>query len=131
MRLARWVFLAAGAFGLIPALHWTYTMIIGGPELLPDLASTGLFLSVSVFQYGLWQVLMIVLATDPVRYRPMMIVAFFVQVTAAFNPAWLFLYGAVFGFPIVFVDLLFAILFVVAFWVTGRETAVRLGTQRG
>jgi len=124
MRFARWVFLVAGAFGLIPVIHMTLGAFFSGEELLPDMASTGLFLYVSVLQYGLWQVLFFVLATDPVRYRPMMIPAFFVQVTAALNPAWLFLYGAVLGIPIVLIDLVLAILFLVAFWLTRSEPSL-------
>jgi hypothetical protein len=121
MKLARWVFLIAGILDLLPVVPLAYAAISNGEAILPDVASMGLFFYVSVFQYVCWQMLYIVLARDPVRYRPMMIPAFLVEVTAPFNPAWLFLYGFRFWIPIAVVDLVLAILFVVAFWLTGRD----------
>jgi len=121
MKLARWVFLVAGVVGLLPVVQMIYGALINGETFLLDFANMGLFFYVAVFQYGLWQVLFIILATDPVRYRPMMIVAIFVEVTAALNPAWLYLYGFIFWIPVVFVNLAMAILFLVAFWFTRRQ----------
>ena len=121
MKLARWVFLIAGILGLIPVVPLVYTTMVKGETIPPDFASMGVFFSVSVFQYVCWQISYIILARDPVRFRSMMIPAFFVEITAPFNPFWLFLYGFKFWISIAVVDILLAILFVVAFWLTGRE----------
>jgi hypothetical protein len=121
MKLARWVFLIAGIFGLIPVVPLVYTTMVKGEAILPDFASMGSFFSVSVFQYVCWQISYIILARDPVRFRSMIILAFFVEITAPLNPLWLFLYGFRLWISIAVVDFLLAILFVVAFWLTGRE----------
>ena len=121
MKFARWVFLIAGILGLLPVLPLAYDTIANGEAILPDFASMGLFFCVVVFQYVCWQILYIVLASDPVRYRLMMIPSFFAKVSAPFNPIWLFLYGFNYWIPIAVVDVVFAILFLIAFWSAGRE----------
>lgn len=120
MKFARWVFLIAGILGLLPVLLLAYDTIANGEVILPDFASMGLFFYVFVFQYVCWQILYIVLASDPVRYRPVMIPSFFAKVSAPFNPIWLFLFGFNYWIPIAVVDVVFAILFLIAFWSAGR-----------
>ncbi len=124
MTFARWVFLTAGVLGLLPVGPLAYEALVNGADLLPDASEMGLFVVVFLFQYVCWQILFIILAGDPVRYRPMMIPAFFAEITAPLNPLWLFLYGFQ---PWVFsavIYLVLAVLFAAAFWLTGREPSL-------
>jgi hypothetical protein len=121
MKLARCVFLTAGILGLLPVVPLAYAAMVNEQIMLPDVGSASLFFYGFVFQYVCWQILYIVLARDPVRYRPMMILAFLAQVIAPLYPAWLYLYGFRLWISIVVVDLVLAMLFLVAFWLTGRK----------
>ena len=121
MRLARWAFLMAGILGLLPAVPLVYAVVFDRQWLLPDMASMGLFFYGVLFQYICWQILYMVLARDPARFRPMMIPAFLSEVVAPLNTAWLYLYGARVWTATAVRFLSLASLFLVAYWVTGRE----------
>jgi hypothetical protein len=60
-----------------------------------------------------WQILFLVLSTDPIRYRPMMLVSVLQKATAAIAVPWLYVLGRVDGMWLgaAGVDLVFAILF--------------------
>jgi hypothetical protein len=121
MRVARWVFLTAGIVGLLMAVALLYAVSVDGHGVLPDVPSAGLFFYGFVIQHVCWQVLYIVLARDPARYRLMMIPAFFAEASTPLYPAWLYLYGFTFWVALVVIDLVLAALFGVAFWLTRRE----------
>jgi hypothetical protein len=123
MRFARYVFLSAGVLGLLLAVWSVYTVVVYGQTTVPDVARTvGLSFCGSFFLYVCWQVLYVMLSRDPSRYRPTMIVAFLAELAAPVCPAWLYLYGIKLWIPIVVAHLALAALFLVAFWLTGRES---------
>ena len=122
MKFARWVFLAAGIFGLVLLIPLVYSVLFDRESILLGGASAGLFFYTSVFQYVCWQILYLVLAKDPLRYRPIMIPAFLAIAVTPFYPIWLYMYGLRPWIPIIVINLIFALLFVLAFWLTGRET---------
>ena len=125
MKLARWIFLVAGILGLLMVAPVAFTLVAGGKTILPDAANLGLFIYVMVLQHICWQILFIILAREPIRYRPMMLLASFVEALTSLNPIWLFFFGVKYWIPIVVVYLAFALLFIVAFWWTGRESKWR------
>ena len=122
MKFARWVFLAAGIFGLVLLIPLVYSILVSRQPILPGGSSVGLFFYVSVFQYVCWQILYLFLAKDPLRYRPIMIPAFLAIAVTPFYPIWLYVYGFRLWIPITGINIAFALLFVLAFWLTGRET---------
>ena len=70
-----------------------------------------------------WQVLFLILSKDPLRYRMMMLPAFLEKATYGIAVLWLFaqqrVASVVLGFAMV--DSVFGILFLIAFWRTGRS----------
>ncbi len=124
MKIARWIFLFAGILGLLPVIHVTLNLLLSKEELLPELSSMGLFFYVFLLQYGCWQILFFFISRDPVRFRPVMILAFFVEVSIPFNSAWLFFYGFKLWIFLTVASLVFAVLFLFAFWMTRRDTSL-------
>lgn len=113
MKLARWIFLIAGIFGLLSTIPLAFAekvMGVNQPE----------------FYYGFvllnicWQILYLFLSSDPVRYRPIMIPAFLAKSSGTVALTWLYLQGRVSiqWIAIGAVDGMFAILFLVAYLVT-------------
>jgi len=121
MKLVRWIFFSAGIFGLIPVISLAYSSLVSKESILPDGTTTGLFFYGSAVQYICWQILYLFLSRDPLRYRSIMIPAFFAIAITPFYPIWLYIYGFRPWIPITLVNLVFALLFVLAFWLTGRE----------
>ncbi len=120
MRLAKWIFLAAGGLGLlstVPLLFGEGMMGVRQPE----------------FYYGFvclnicWQILFLFLSSNPVRYRPMMIPAFIAKGSGTVGLTWLYLLGRVGAqwVGIGAVDGVFALLFIVAYWSTRSTLTVR------
>ncbi|MCL4859639.1 MAG: hypothetical protein KJZ93_09545 [Caldilineaceae bacterium] len=119
MKLARWIFLSAGLYGLVVTapIYWMeealgrdYPPAITHPEYFYG------FLGVTLA----WQILFLLLARDPVRYRPMMWPAMVEKGLYVAAVTVLFLQRRiptlVLGFGLV--DLLFGLLFVVAYVAT-------------
>lgn len=131
MRFARWVFRIAGIYGLIVLVPQYFLEEQIGRDDPPPITHPEHFygfLGVAVA----WQVAFLIIALDPVRYRPMMIPAILEKAAFAIAAPLLFaqqrISGIVLGFGIV--DLVWGILFAVAF----RRTSVtavdgRRGTQ--
>jgi hypothetical protein len=69
-----------------------------------------------------WQILFLVLSTNPIRYRLMMLVCVLEKATAVVAIPWLYVVGRAGGIWVgaAVVDLVFAVLFVAAYGVTGR-----------
>jgi hypothetical protein len=122
MRFARWVFRLAGLYGLIVLLPQYVMEERVGRDDPPAITHPEYF-------YGFvgvavaWQVAFLVIARDPLRYRPLMVPAILEK--AAFGIAVPVLFGlgrvsaAVLGFGLI--DLLWGLLFVVAY---GRVRAI-------
>jgi hypothetical protein len=110
MKLAKWIFLIAGGFGLLSTVPLLFTENPAGVEQ-PE------------FYYGFvclaicWQILYLVLSSDPPRFRPMMIPAFLAKVSGTIALTWLYLLSRVSiqWLAIGTVDGIFAVLFVVAY----------------
>lgn len=121
---ARWVFRLAGLYGLAVItplfalegrLGQDYPPPINHPENFYGFASVGVA----------WQILFLLLATDPVRYRLMMLPSFLEKAIYAIAMFILFVQqrvpGLVAGFAVV--DLALGVLFLAAYWMT-RATAM-------
>jgi len=119
MRLAQWVFRVAGVYGILvvaPMLFLERQLAAGAVH--------------PVFFYGwvsvnlAWQLLFLVLSSDPARFRPMILVCFFQKATAAIAIPWLFVAHRVGGMWLgaAVVDLVFALLFLAAYRATGDPT---------
>lgn len=125
MKFAKWVFLISGIYGLLVSLPQYFLEKQNGIDYPPPINHPEYF-------YGFigvvvaWQVLFLVLAKDPVRYRPMMIPAmlekfsFIIAVTILFFQQRVS--AMVFGFGVL--DLIIGVVFVIAYLKTGvREQA--------
>src|SRR4051794_22267453 len=115
MKFARWVFAVAGLYGLLVLL----------PQYLlepPDVSHPEFFYGFTGVAVA-WQVVFLVLARDPLRFRPLMIPSVLEKAAFGVPAVVLFLQGrtsgVVLGFGIV--DLVLGVLFVAAFVLTPRE----------
>jgi hypothetical protein len=128
MKFAKVVFLTAGIYGLLALLPQYFMESYNGRHYPPPITHPEYyygFIGVAVA----WQALFLVVAKDPVRFRPMMIPA--VLEKLSFGVAALILYWQQRVPPIMvgfgLLDLMLAALFVTAYVKTpaGRETAQR------
>lgn len=122
MRFARWVFRLAGIYGLIVLLPQYFLEERIGRDDPPPITHPEhfyAFLGVAVA----WQVAFLVIARDPIRYRPTMIPAILEKAGFAIAAPVLFaqhrVSGVVLGFGMM--DLVLGILFLAAF----RQTPPR------
>jgi hypothetical protein len=116
MKFAKIVFWIAGIWGvlLLTPLYFIFNVI--GRQDPPPITHPG-------FYYGFvgaalaWQVVFFVIATNPARFRPLIIPSIFEKLTYGIAVVALFLQGRIGSSDLAFgsVDLLFAILFLVAF----------------
>jgi hypothetical protein len=120
VRFARWAFTAAGIYGLVslPPLYFTEHMAappIAHPEYYYGFIGTALA----------FQVLFIVVARDPVRFRPAMPACMLEKLTFVVALTWLYLQGRI-AMPLpVFglIDLVWLVLFVVSWLKTPARPA--------
>jgi hypothetical protein len=120
MKFARSLFSIAGIYGLLVLLPQYFLEAKTGRDFPPPITHPE-------YYYGFigvalsWQVLFLILARDPVRYRAMMIPAVLEKATFGIAAVVLFLLGRVsavmLGFGIV--DLVFGALFAIAYAKTG------------
>ena len=122
MRFAKRVFLIAGIYGLIVLVPFYFLEEKTGRDFPPAITHPEYyygFIGVAVA----WQVLFLVLATDPRRYRPMIILAVLEKAGFAIPVILLFVQGRV-PFLMVVVgvpDLILGVLFAIAYFKTSRE----------
>ena len=116
MKTAQWIFRIAGVFGLAATVPLAFAEKMMGVEQ-PEYYYGFVFLDIC------WQILYLILSSNPVRFRPMMIPAFLAKASGTAALAWLYLAGRVSGqwIAIGAVDGVFAVLFLVAFWRTRSE----------
>jgi uncharacterized membrane protein len=117
MKLARWIFLIAGLFGLLSTIPLAFAEKVMGVKQ-PEFYYGFVFLDIC------WQILYLFLSSDPVRYRPMMIPAFLAKASGTVALTLLYLLGRVSSqwITIGAIDGVFAILFLVAFLATRGES---------
>ena len=121
MKFARIVFWIAGVWGflVLTPLYFLYDTI--GRQTPPPLTHPG-------FYYGfvglglVFQLLFLMIGSDPIRYRPVMIPAMLEKFVYGFTLIMLYLQGRIgpkemFGL----IDILLGLLFVVAYWKTPRQ----------
>lgn len=124
MIFAKWVFRLAGIYGLIvlapmyfmeKQINLDYPPAITHPEHFYGFIGVGIA----------WQVLFLVLSSNPARYRLMMLPAFLEKATYSIAVIWLFaqqrVASMVLGFALV--DAALGVLFLAAFWRIGRSAA--------
>jgi hypothetical protein len=123
MRFARWVFRLAGIYGLIVLLPQYFMEERIGRDDPPPITHPEhfyAFLGVAVA----WQVAFLVIAQDPVRFRPMMIPAILEKSGFAIAAPILFIQRRVSGVVLAFgiMDLILGLLFLAAFQRTRAAT---------
>jgi hypothetical protein len=116
MKFARWVFLVAGIYGLIVITPLYFMEGVIGRETPPPLNHPAFF-------YGFvgtalaWQVLFLVVASEPIRYRPMMLPSVLEKIS--YGLALIVLHEQhripASSFRIGMLDWIFAVLFTVSF----------------
>jgi hypothetical protein len=124
MTFARWVFRVAGIYGLLVVGPQYFLEAKTGQDYPPPITHPE-------FYYGFvgvvvaFQVVFLVIATDPVRYRPMMIAAVLEKAGFAIAVPILYLQhrvpGLVLGFSLI--DAVWGVLFAVAYVRTSDATA--------
>lgn len=126
MKFARIVFGVAAAYGLLTLLPLYFLLGMIGRDAPPVVTHPE-------FYYGfvglaiLWQLVFVLIASDPVRYRPVMLVAIFEKLVYVVPVLALFVRGEV-GTAILgpaLVDPIFCVLFIAAFVKTRPTLAVR------
>ena len=121
MTFAKWVFRIAGIYGLAvltPMYFFESQISLDFPPAITHPEYYYGFIGVAVS----WQVLFLFLSQDPMRYRLLMLPAILEKATYGIAIVWLFAQQRVAGLALVFatVDLIFGILFFLAYWRTGR-----------
>jgi hypothetical protein len=123
MKYSRYVFLVAGIYGLLAIIPQYFTEQKVGQDFPPAITHPEFyygFIGVTVA----WQVLFLVLASDPVRYRIMMVPAIIEKVSFGFAVIVLFAGERVSSMILLFacIDLVLAVLFLSAFIKTRAST---------
>jgi hypothetical protein len=123
MKLAKWVFLIAGIFGLLV----TVPMALAEraiEQIMPPAVNHPEFFYGFVLLNACWQVLYLFLSTDPIRYRPMMIPSFLAKASGVVALTWLYLQQRISSqcAVTIVIDGIWAILFLAAFWAAGQGT---------
>ncbi|MEM8696372.1 MAG: hypothetical protein AAGE05_10165 [Pseudomonadota bacterium] len=123
MRFARWLFAIAAIWGIavVAPLYFLETMI--GADFPPPVARPELY-------YGFvgvvlsWQLVYALIATDPIRYRPLMLIGALGKLSFFGACLILYLHGRADAMLVATTapDLLLALLFVAAWFVTAGET---------
>jgi hypothetical protein len=122
MTIARRVFLVAGIYGILVLLPQYFMEARVGRDFPPPITHPEHF-------YGFigvalaWQVLFLLIASDPVRLRPAMIPAVLEKVTFGGACAVLYLQGRLSPYVLAagMIDLLLAALFVISYRATARS----------
>ena len=123
MRLARWVFLLAGASGILLTVPPYFLERQTGEDYPPPVTHPEYyygFLGVTLA----WQFLFLVIASDPARYRPAMLPAMLEKAGFAVAIPVLYAAGRVAGVWVGFaaMDATWLVLFVVAYLRTAKDT---------
>jgi hypothetical protein len=123
MKFARWVFIIAGIYGFIVIAPLYFSEADIARDFPPAITHPEYF-------YGFlgvtlaWQILFLVIAKDPVRYRIMMLLSFLEKAT--YGAAAVVLYShqrvPVMILSFATIDLVLGALFIAAFWKTRTPT---------
>ena len=130
MNLAKWGFRIAGMIGVLQILPLYFYESQIAQEMPPAITHPE-------YYYGFvgvtltWQILFLVLSSDPLRYRPLMPVAVLEKASFVIAAFWLFAQGRLADTILYFamLDLLYGLLFVVAYVATRQAQAFQLEMQ--
>src|SRR5947207_2475844 len=123
MRFARWVFMLAGVTGVLMIVPPFFMEAKTGEDYPPPINHPE-------FYYGFfgvalaWQWMFLIIASDPVRYRPAMLPAMLEKASFAIVVPILYAQGRV-GLSMLgasMLDALWLVLFVWAYWRTGKSS---------
>lgn len=119
---ARRVFTVAGVYGILVLAPQYFTEAKTGRDFPPPITHPEHyygFIGVALA----WQVLFLILARDPRRYRPMMIPAILEKLAFGLAAPVLYLQGRLAAFVLIFgaIDLILATLFFISFRLTAGE----------
>ncbi len=122
MKFARWTFLIAGLAGAPVLLALYFLEGILGRQLPPEINHPELY-------YGFvgvtlsWQIGYVLIGLDPLRYRPLMLLAAFAKGSFVAATLALVAAGRAPGalVPVVAPDAIFVVLFLLAFRITGSS----------
>ena len=123
-RPARWIFRIAGIWGLVIVTPMYFLESRIGQDQPPPITHPEFF-------YGFigvtlaWQVLFLIIATDPIRFRPAMLAAMVEKITYAVAVPVLYAQHRVAPVVVVFagIDAVLLVLFIVAYLRTGAARA--------
>ena len=122
MRFARWTFLIAGIYGLLALVPMYFMESQIGIDTPPAITHPEFFygfIGVAVA----FQLVFIIISTDPVKYRPLMLAAIVEKFSFAIAAAALLMQGRIAGMIIVGagIDLVLGVLFFLAWLRTGMR----------
>jgi hypothetical protein len=122
MKFARLVFLIAGIYGLIVVAPQYFLEAKIGRDTPPAITHPEFFYAFVGVTVA-WQVLFLVLARDPVRYRPMMLVGVLEKIGFPIAIAILYAQNRVAPMIVVAatIDLILGVLFLIAYLKTGER----------
>lgn len=122
MKFAKRVFLIAGIYGLIVLLPLYFLEARIGRDNPPPITHPEYyygFIGVTL----VWQILLLIISTDPVRYRPIMIMPMLAKTSFVIAVTILFLQGRVAATTLgaSMIDLLLVVLFLIAYVRTPKQ----------
>jgi hypothetical protein len=124
MRFAKITFWIAGIWGvlIITPLYFLFDLI--GRNDPPPITHPGFFYGFAGVELA-WQIAFFIIATDPVRYRPIMIPSVLEKLGFGVAVVVLVMQGRMHHADLALggADLLLALLFVIAYWKTPSRTA--------
>jgi hypothetical protein len=119
MRFARTVFVIAGVWGLLVMTPMFFMFDLVGRQYPPPVTHPDIYFGFVSITW-VWQIAFLILATDPVRYRPMMIAAMLEKFVFLAAMGGLYLQGRVTAIQlgIVSPDFVLGLLFIAAYFKT-------------
>ncbi|HEX6280060.1 MAG TPA: hypothetical protein VFZ49_08585 [Pyrinomonadaceae bacterium] len=128
MRFARWTFLIAGIYGLLALVPMYFMESQVGIDTPPPITHPEYFygfIGVAVA----FQLVFLIISTDPVKYRPLMLASIVEKLSFVIAAAGLLMQSRLGGMIIygVMIDLVLGILFAVSWWRLGVRDATNNG----
>lgn len=122
MRFAKWLFRIAGAIGILQVAPLAFNEKQIGIDMPPAITHPEYFYGMITAVLA-WQIVFLLISTDPIRYRPLMLLAAIFE-KGIYGVVAIVLYsqGRIPGLILSFglLDIVYAILFVVAYIVTAN-----------
>jgi hypothetical protein len=117
MKFAKWVFRIAGIIGIITVAPMLFLENYFAPNINHPLFFYG-FVCLDL----IWQILYLLLSTNPARYRLMMLPSFLAKFSGVIAITWLVLQqrASVNMIPTIIIDFIFSILFLVSYRITPK-----------